>query len=281
VVGLVVVGLVVAAIATGIAVKQNRSASFTSEQQTFAPPEAPAGDAPGFLRLQLDIHTAGVSVRPLPPGEPLRVEADYDPRAYAFDRSRAQVEGVELLTVELRPTGSKMIALLRSKLGGRPPMLRIGLPPGVGLEIVGRLERTFAAMELGGLPVQAIDLDVEEGGVKVSFGEPLTAPMEEMRIIVNRGALSIAGLGNASPRETVFLQHLGAVDLDLRGAWVRDADLRLISAAAGGSVWLPDNVRVVGIDDNRGLRLLDEPELERPTLNVSLEEKVGRVVVMD
>ena len=185
------------------------------------------------------------------------------------------------MTVELRPLGSKLIALLRAKLGGRPPMLRIALPPDVRLEITGSLERSFAAMELGRLSVEAVDLNVEEGAVKVSFREPLSAPMETMRIIVDRGALSIAGLGNASPRESVLLQHLGAVDLDLRGAWARDANLRLIGAAAGGSVWLPDDVRITGLDDSRGIRFDEDPEVPRPTLNLSISETMGRFVVMD
>ena len=63
--------------------------------------------------------------------------------------------------------------------------------------------------------------------------------------------------------------------------WARDANLRLIGGAAGGSVWLPDDVRITGLDDRRGIRFDEDPEVPRPTLNLSISETMGRFVVMD
>lgn len=96
-------------------------------------------------------------MRPATAGTPIHVAADYDPRSYALRQDRRRVGDVDVLTVQLRPTGSELMALLRAKLGGRPAMLRIALPRDVRLEIGGRLVRTFAAMELGGLSVAATD----------------------------------------------------------------------------------------------------------------------------
>jgi hypothetical protein len=278
-----VIGLVVLGIASGVAVRQNRTANFESRRgEHEAPPFAPEGDAaPRRFRLHLDVHTAGVRLLPVAAGEPIVVDADYDPRTHVLGQNREQQDGADVLTVSLRPSGSPLMALLRLKLGGRPAMLRIALPRDVPLEIAGHLVRTFAVMELGGLSVSATDFDVDQGGIKVSFIEPLARPMESFRIIGDKGSLSVVGLGNASPRETVLLQHIGAVDVDLRGAWTRDADVRLLSGAAGGSLWLPDNVRISGLDEQLGIRLDDDPELPRPTLNLSITERMGRIVVMN
>ena len=105
--------------------------------------------------------------------EPVHIDADYDPRMYLLHQANEKVDGVPVLTVELRPTGSKLMALLRAKLGGRLAMLRIALPRDVPLVVDGHLVRSFAAMELGGLSLASARLSVEEGGVKVSFVEPL------------------------------------------------------------------------------------------------------------
>jgi len=105
--------------------------------------------------------------------------------------------------------------------------------------------------------------------------------METLRIIGDRGSLSVVGLGNASPRETVLYQQIGAVDLDLRGAWVRDAEVQVSGGAAGGSLWLPDNVTVTGLDDRRAIRAEEDPELPRSTLQLSVTEHLGRFIIME
>jgi hypothetical protein len=160
-------------------------------------------------------------------------------------------------------------------------MLHVELPRDLPLSIEGSLERSFAAMELGGLSLVSARLQVADGGIKVSFIEPLPAPMERLSIAGNRGSLSVVGLGNASPREARLLQHIGAMDLDLRGEWRADAEVRVIGGVAGGSLWLPDNVRILGLEDRDGLALGDDSETSLPTLELSISEHMGRVIVMD
>jgi hypothetical protein len=277
VVGLLAIALIVGGAAVGVAVRQNRTSAF--EQQALVQ-EVPESEGEG-LRLNLEIHTAGVSVKPVSAGESVRVEADYDPRLFELQQGSERAGDGVVMTVELRPLGSKLMALLRVKVGGRPAMLRIGLPRDVPLEIDGRLVRSFAAMELGGLSLASTELKVDDGGVKVSFAEPLPAPMELLSIQGNRGSQSVVGLGNASPRKTVFFQHVGAVDLDLRGAWSRDAEIRVIGGVAGGSLWLPDNVTVRGLGERYAIRVAEDSELSLPTLRLSVSENMGRFVVMD
>jgi len=279
---ILVVVLIVAGASVGIALRQNSSASFEQQARLHGVDEGRTPGSPtATVRLRLLIHTAGVSVKPIEAGEAIRVDADYDPRLHILRQSSERVGAVEVITVELRPAGSTLMALLRAKVGGRLPMLRIGLPRDVPLEIEGDLARGITVMELGGLRLRSASLDVEDGGIKLSFGEPLPAPMEELRVVGNRGSLSVAGLGNASPRETVLFQHIGAVDLDLRGAWSRDGSVRVIGGGAGGSLWLPDNVEVTGLDTRHGVRFEKSPEIPLPRLELSVEEHLGRFVVMD
>ncbi len=281
--GLGLVALIALGIASGVAVRQNRSAEFQREAlaQPLRRTADPSRSSAEPLRLRLTVHTAGLSVRPIAAGESVRIDADYDPRYHVFSQNTESDGEVTVMSVTLRPAGSTLMALLRVKVGGRPAKLRVALPRDVPLEIEGRLDRAFATMELGGLTLRSTKLKVRDGAVKVSFIEPLVAPMERLAISGNRGSLSVVGLGNASPRETWLLQHLGAVDLDLRGEWSRDAKVRLIGGAAGGSLWLPSDVTIRGLDENRGVLLEETPELSRPTLELSISETVGRFIVMD
>ncbi len=280
--GLAVLALVVIAAIVGTAVRQNRSVVFEHREwvQEIPEPSTPTPASAGLMRLRLDVHTAGFTIAPVAPGEPLEIEADYDPRRYEL-RHESERRGAELLvTVVLQPLGSNALALLRVKLGGRPPILHIGLPRDVPLELEGRIARSFAAMELGGLSLGSAELDVREGGVKVSFVEPLAASMDTLSIRGSKGWLSVAGLGNASPRIARFEQRVGAVDLDLRGAWVRDADIVVEGSVAGGSVWLPSDVAIEGLETREGFVLDSSQELARPTLSISISERLGRFVVM-
>ena len=170
---------------------------------------------------------------------------------------------------------------MRAKLGGPVPILRLTLPRDLSIEVEGRFERSFAAMELGGLTLEATRLDVREGWVKLSFAEPLARPMQSLTIEGNKGGIAIGLLGNASPAEVRIDQFLGAVDLDLRGAWSRDADISVEGRAAGGSLWLPRGVRIEGIEAPGELQLDEEGEMARPTLSIELSERLGRFVVID
>lgn len=276
--GLVAVAVLAAVVLSAVAVVQNRSTEFEhAEPEPVALPDA--GSTP--VRLRLESHTAGVSVKPGAAGGSIRVDADYDPRRHELRQDGREVDGTMVLTVSLRPIGSKLMALMRAKLGGRPAKLRVSVPRDVALEIDGELIRSFAAIELGGMAVSRTRFDVKEGGVKVSFSEPLVRPMERFSITGDMGSISVSGLGNASPRETRLVQHLGALDIDLRGAWANDASVRILGAAAGGSLWLPDNASVVGLDTRHGVRLEETGELARPRLDLEVTEHAGRLVVMD
>ena len=82
--------------------------------------------------------------------------------------------------------------------------------------------------------------------------------------------LEVPGLGNASPRSALFDQSFGPMDLDFRGAWARDASIRIQGRISGGTVWLPDNVTIEGIDRGRAPAPWSQPEIPFPTLRLDV-----------
>lgn len=259
------------------AVQEVPTVSRTETSSAEPPPAPPPG------RIELEISVARLIVTPADTGESIRLDAEYDPRYYELAQAREELPaGDWIYRVRFGPAHSSLMALVRMKLGGVPPTLRLALPPDVPLQVSGEVDGSFAALELGGLWVDEVDLEVDGGAVAVSLLEPLRVPMSSMSLVGNRGSIKVVGLGHASPAKAFFQQHLGELDLDLRGPWSRDADIRVNAFLAGGSVWLPSDLPVDGI----GGRLFrpetpSSDEVPKPRLRLSVTEHGGRVVFVD
>jgi len=239
--------------------------------------------SPARGRIELEISVARLIVTPAETGESIRLDAEYDPRYYELDQGREELPGGDwTYRVRFGPAHSSLMALFRVKLGAEPPTVRLTLPPDVLLQVTGEVDGSFAALELGGLWLDEVDLEVDGGAIAVSLLEPLRAPMSSISLVGDKGSVKVVGLGNASPAEAFFEQHLGEIDLDLRGAWVRDAVIDVRAYLAGGSVWLPSDLPVEGLEGRLfrpGSPTADE--VPKPRLRMSVTEHGGRVVFVD
>lgn len=287
-VGCIVVAVAAVLVALGAAalvstaVSRNRSAApETTREERAVPTGGSATGAPGTLRLDVDI--ARVVLVPGPAGSPVTIEGEFDRRRYELgEELSAGADGRWTYDVRFGPRGSKAMALLQMKIGGRPPVLRIRIPQGVPVSLDARVRGGFAALELGGLTLEAVDVDVDGGATRLSFAEPLAAPMDRLDLFCDKGSLAVSGLGNASPRIARFGQHLGAIDLDLRGAWARSATVDVVVGAGGGSIWLPPDVPVDRADDDSGPSARPSvPETDAPRIRLTISEHAGRMVVID
>jgi hypothetical protein len=284
-VAVLVVLLVVVAILLGVATKQNRSTKAETHHRNHSTLDLPAPDQqlPGAdtpLLLNLRVHTVALLLRPIEEGGQVTVEASYDPALYLFTQEMHDLPGCRELRIEMAPSGSTMMALLRAKLGGPMPTLHIGIPTDVALKIVGEGLRSFSLIELGGTAVESIDMNVTDGALKISVQTPLQRPMSSIELTGSKGAITTIGLGNASPRRTRITQDIGALDLDLRGAWVGDAQIDIIGTVAAGSVWLPSDVNLLGIEDPGIAPPATQSELTVPTLDLNVDQRVGRILLI-
>lgn len=235
-------------------------------------------------RVTLDVEIANLIVIPAPPGEPIRVEADYDPSRYRLEESLQPDSGAGFdYRLRFEPLNSKWMALLRMKLGGVPPRIRLALPSDVHIQLDGRVRRAFGTFELGGMSVETLKLRVDGGAAVVSVLQPTAMPLESFDAFCDKGSLKISGLGNADPKEVEIDQHLGELDLDLRGSWRRDADVHIGAYLAAGRVWLPENMDIRG-SDVPGIPSRvrsDVVELRTPVMNLELIQKGGRLIFID
>ena len=241
----------------------------SSEQSPF-----PDSSGPSRGRVTLDVEIANLIVLPAPAGAPIRLEADYDPARYRLEESFQPDTGDGFeYRLEFGPAGSEMWSLLRMKLGGVPPRLRIWLPCDVRIQLEGKIRRAIGTFELGGMSVETVKFRVESGAAAISVLAPTRQPMETFDLFCDKGSLKVGGLGNADPRVVDVRQHLGELDLDLRGAWSRGVEVNAGVYLAGGRLWLPDNVNLNGTDP--------ATEVPLPIMNLEVVEKGGRLLIVD
>ena len=293
VIGAAILLVLVLGIAAGVALFQNRSATSETRELEQSVPLSPRAVEPALplldespsvpARIVLDFAVTQATIVPGPPGAPIRIEADYDTSRFELRQETTEEHGEGWITrISLLPIGSPGWELFRVKLGARPPWVRITLPRDVPIDLEGEFVKGFVAMELGGLWIRTVDLEVSDGAAELSFYEPLREPMDRIEVRASTGALEISSLGNASPASASITQRLGALGLDLRGAWLRDAEIHIQGGrASGGSIWLPSNTRIEGLETAGPFTAPGPvPEIEPPTLRFDMPGPQRNLIVI-
>ncbi len=269
-----VIGLVVFAgfVVVGLAWMQAGSEEIDEKVLTPTIPRASdelsaeASSRRGVVTLK--VTDAQLSIEPARPGESLRVDARFDTNAYEL------IESVEPLPddawsylMTFQGTRSGLINTLKELLTDSGPEVTVYLPPDQPIELNLIVSGGGFEVELGGLWLTAIDIDVEQGGGELAVSDPLREPVERIEMEVSMGGLDVESLGNASPRSLTVVSRMGGTNLDLTGRWLQDAEINIRSRMGGTNVELPRNVGLVGVPDSPDAAL--GPEM--PTLVFQIE----------
>ncbi len=117
-------------------------------------------------------------------------------------------------------------------------------------------------LDLTGLQIEKLDVDLGAGDFTLSFDEPNTAEMSRFTLDVGAARLEIAGVGNASPEEMVVQGGAGEITLDLTGDWTRSADIEVTAGVGRLVLRLPEDVGV-RVDVEGGLANVEASGLNR------------------
>jgi hypothetical protein len=242
---------------------------------TRMPSEAPASP----VRVLIDVKDADVEISPGQAGSALQVEASYDPRYFMLEQ-RSASDGEEMPTAHIwfrRVRGGGLVLHhLRQLVGATRPKIQLFLPPDQPILLHLNTSSGLTQAEIGGLQVEEFYAELSTGGLVVDVSEP-SAWMERFEIDSRQATIAVHNLGNASPRRVKIDCTMGGGEIDLRGAWRRDADVLLETQMAGGTLWLPADVDVEGLDDL--FMLSGKAEIPRPTLRFAVESTVGKFTI--
>jgi len=190
--------------------------------------------------VHLDISMAELVIEPGRPGEPIRVEADYDAGAFELRETLDQTDGgwrYELVF-------DNKVSMLRFLKGRIETLNRVylTLPPDLPFTLEGSVSMAESDIELGGLQVQGVDLELGAGEHTISFAESLPSPMSAFFLDGSFGDIRIHDLGNASPLTTRIDFSAGSLSVDLEGDWRNDGEVRVAFGFGECSIDLPRDV---------------------------------------
>lgn len=245
--------------------------------------EYPEGkELPTTGRVVLDLKMGDFIIRPGPADQPIRIDADYD--AGSFE-----------LTEELTPDddggwtyevgfSSKRGFLGLLLGGGRHDIdnrVVITIPRGHPIDLVGEIGMGELEADLGGLWVRRVDFEFGPGDHFVEFRDPLPYPMESFHTQSSMGNVEVRDLGDASPSSVEVTHSMGAVLVDLKGAWQGDAEVEVDFSMGECQVWLPEDVHIdverasVGLGETSLDRPRSEPPEDAPTLALRVTGSMG------
>jgi hypothetical protein len=231
------------------------------------------------LRVDLDLSAGSFRIEPGPPGEPFKVEADYDSGRFELEQRYDEERNTYRIRFGLR---GGWAGLFHGSVEG-DNKIRILVPPDRPIALTGEVGMGESRFELGGLWITDVDLDMGMGEHDLRFSKPLRAPLERIAIDGSVGETKLQWLGNASPTRVKVSQSVGQMSMDLRGAWRRDASVDVEVGVGETRVLVPEDVRVevkrsgVGIGEVHGLRRRGPAPEGGPTLRLRLSGSIGEI----
>jgi hypothetical protein len=257
-------------------------ANGTGEDAAESAPLELTADEPAGT-VVLDLRQTTLEIRAGVAGEPARVRARFDANCYQLAERYDEDgrSGAWTYEIEFRRTSaSGLITALKEVLSGSRPHIAVRLPPDVPIALDLRVKQGGGEIDLGGLWLDSAEINFIQGGGWIGFSDPLVEPIDRLDISFVQGGGEIEGVGNASPRQLGISFAMGGGDVDLRGPWLRDAEMDIDVKMGGASVWLPRHVDVRGIDQ-RALSPPQEDEVPRPVLTVNVSSRFGEVEFLD
>jgi hypothetical protein len=198
------------------------------------------------LHAVIEFAAGRLDLRPAPPGRLYALSLSYDADRFRpigrYDAEAGQVNlGVEGI-------GGGGIRVDRKK--ALPQDALIELPAGVELTLDASIGAAESTLELGGLRLSALDLKTGASRTTINFASRTTGACRTASITSGAGEVTVNAAGNSGCRSWRFDGGVGAVYLDLGGAWPADARVTLDMALGGVTLAVPKDlglrVRVSG-----------------------------------
>lgn len=192
------------------------------------------------LHAVIEFAAGRLDLRPAAPGRLYGFSLSYDADRFRpigrYDAEAGQVNlGVEGI-------GGGGIRVDRRK--ALPQDALIELPAGVDLTLDASLGAAESHLELGGLRLSALDLKTGASRTTINFASRTTGSCRTASVSSGAGELTISSAGNSGCRSWRLEGGVGAMHLDLGGAWPADARVTLNMALGGVTLAVPKDLGV-------------------------------------
>ena len=192
------------------------------------------------LHAVIEFAAGRLDLRPAAPGRLYALSLSYDADRFRpigrYDAEAGQVNlGVEGI-------GGGGIRVERKK--ALPQDALIELPTGVELTLDASIGAAESTLELGGLRLSALDVKTGASRTTINFASRTTGACRTASVTSGAGELTVNSAGNSGCRSWRLEGGVGAVHLDLGGAWPADARVTLNMALGGVTLAVPGDLGV-------------------------------------
>jgi hypothetical protein len=267
---------------------------------TLAPPSAadpsPAGGAVAKgagsksgdpLRLTVELAEGEFTVRKGPAGGQVQVEGTYAEGMYELTENTASDEAGHSRTTIRFKSKAPMWARILGGMGGEGPnrpRLTVLIPAGVPIDLSLRVGMAESRIDLGGLTLSDLGIDLSMGNHTLDFKEPVVGGVPRVRLNASMGNISIDNLGNTGAEAIEATGNMGNFTADLGGTWQPESAAELNFSQSMGQLTLrvPSSVKLdANITDSQGGRTnrpnTDEEtkDPKAPTLRLRMSTSMG------
>ena len=240
----------------------------------------------GPMKLALELQEGTFVIKPGAAGSRVEVEGEFSEALYTLTEQTDTVGGSTRTTVRFRskaPAWARMLAGVGNGDDNRP-RLTVSIPTGVPIDLSLNVSMGESRIDLGGLTLSELGLDLAMGNHEVDFKEPVAGGMERFRLNARMGNVSVENLGNARAKSIDTSGSMGNVTADLGGEWRQGSEAELSFTQSMGEVRLsvPTKVRLEadvrdsnGKHESRGADADQTTDPKAPLLRVRVSTSMG------
>lgn len=233
-------------------------------------------------RILLDMSQGDFRIYPAKAGESLQVKAEYDGRLYELHQEFITLPDTTWeFNLDFRSTESGMRAALQAIFTQGPSaLIHVYLPPDVPVDLVVKVSKGGAIVDLGGLWLTSADLHFNQGGVELDFSEPLKKPMASLRIKCSMGGGTFENLGNASPAALSIASAMGGAEVDFNGNWLNDCNATIQAKMGGMAIIIPEGLKVLTETIEVESLAPANSEISEPIIRLNTKVKWGEIEIV-
>jgi hypothetical protein len=225
-----------------------------------APPPGtkPAAASPtGPMQLNVELREGSFDIKPGEPNGRVQVEGEFSEALYELTQRTDTEGGRPRTTIRFRSKAPAWARILAGMGNGQndQPRLTLLIPPAVPIELSLNVSMGESRIELGGLTLSDLGLDLSMGNHEVNFRQPVVDGLIRLRLNARMGNISVENLGNARAKSVEASGSMGNLTADLGGDWRPGSEAELSFTQSMGEVRVnvPTKVRLeADVRDSEG-----------------------------
>jgi hypothetical protein len=218
-------------------------------------PDASTAGEP--MRLRIELQEGSFDIKPGSPGGRVQVEGEFSEALYELTERTDTDNGRPRTTIRFRSKAPAWARFLggMGRGGNDQPRLTVSIPPGVPIDLSLQVTMGESRIDLGGLTLSELGLDLSMGNHEVDFRKPMADGLQRLSLSARMGNVSVENLGNARAKSFDASGSMGNVTADLGGEWRpgSEAELSFTQSMGEVRVKVPTRVRLeADVRDSEG-----------------------------